>query len=456
MAFMVGKILVLDDEENYAEMLQNLLQQHRFIVDSATKPEKALEALREKGYDLVISDYKMPVMDGADFLQKSREIKPELPVILVSGLMNTPELVKVANMSVTLVLEKPIDIGVFIEHVRRFVSPLSEAEYQKQMGQGAARDGAGGSEFIRTYPADLRYVADSSPSSRQALQALWDSSRIGQPIVIAGPEGTEFELFMRELALWCFPEGAQPVFVAASELTDEKVAEISSAPEGRGAVYGITGLRALSPAQQDMLCRIFTNDPNGGAGNVVAAFLEDGLLSDDTVEWQPQLLECLVRDPVRIAPMQQRVADLAEYAARLAANAARKMERPERAEFDDKCIHFLLQYSWPGNYAEVAAVIKAVVALAESGAITADQVVAAIGDSGGNVPPALAADSGAGLSQALCREQYRIFCKIAADDGVPVEKVVESVAGDSAVSQKDAQKGDVPLLFPHLLKPGNS
>lgn len=453
---MVGKILVLDDEENYAEMLQNLLQQHRFIVDSATKPEKALEALREKGYDLVISDYKMPVMDGADFLQKSREIKPDLPVILVSGLMNTPELVKVANMSVTLVLEKPIDIGVFIEHVRRFVSPLSEAEYQKRMGQSAARDATVGDEFIRTYPSDLRYVADSSSSSRQALQALWDSSRAGRPVVICGPDGTEFELFVRELALWCGPDGTLPIFLSAEELTSEKVEEITTSRQGRNSTYGITGLRGISTEKQELLCRILSGDSQDGMGNAVAVFLEDGLLSDDSEVWHPPLLECLVRNPLRISPLHERVADLAEYAARLVANAARKMELPERANLDDSCVHLVLQYPWPGNYAELAAVAKSVVGTKGSGPITAAEWIAAIESNGGSVDRALADVDGKGLERALRERQYQILKRIADDDGVGVEQIIQSIAGDSAATVSHHTEADLPLLFPQLLKPGKS
>ena len=93
---MAQRILVLDDEENYADMLRALLEQHSFLVDSVTDPARALERLHGTGYELVISDYKMPGMDGADFLSRAREMNPDLPVILVSGLMNTPDLVKVA------------------------------------------------------------------------------------------------------------------------------------------------------------------------------------------------------------------------------------------------------------------------------------------------------------------------------------------------------------------------
>lgn len=117
-------ILVLDDEENYAVMLNDLLCAHHFCVDTITKPVEALEALREKRYALIISDYNMPVMGGAEFLEHARKIDPSIPVIMISGHMNTPELVKVANIGVSVVLEKPFDTQNFINHVRKYAFPL--------------------------------------------------------------------------------------------------------------------------------------------------------------------------------------------------------------------------------------------------------------------------------------------------------------------------------------------
>ncbi|HAQ57674.1 MAG TPA: hypothetical protein DCR32_01440, partial [Opitutae bacterium] len=73
---MAGRILVLDDEENYAEMLHDLLRENNYRVDMATRPERAIDQLKEIPYDLVISDYKMPVMDGAEFLREARELYP--------------------------------------------------------------------------------------------------------------------------------------------------------------------------------------------------------------------------------------------------------------------------------------------------------------------------------------------------------------------------------------------
>ena len=168
---MAGRILVLDDEENYAEMLRDLLLEHNFRVDMATRPERALDQLEEIPYDLVISDYKMPVMDGADLLKRSRELYPNLPFILVSGLMNTPELVKVANMSVTLVIEKPLDTEDFLAQVARFSSPMTEEE-KEALAAGGQED-AGGGESAFSYPGEPRFYNAGNDQSKQFVEALW-------------------------------------------------------------------------------------------------------------------------------------------------------------------------------------------------------------------------------------------------------------------------------------------
>ena len=81
---MAGKILVLDDEQNYAEMLRDLLVQEGFCTDMVTRPVDALKKLDTEEYDLVVADYKMPVMDGADFMERARARLPSLPIIMVS------------------------------------------------------------------------------------------------------------------------------------------------------------------------------------------------------------------------------------------------------------------------------------------------------------------------------------------------------------------------------------
>jgi two-component system, NtrC family, response regulator AtoC len=84
-------ILVVDDEENLRHMLQVLLSRERYQVDLATNGEEALQMALKTEYDFVLSDIKMPVMDGAEFLAKAIEKGIQSTIIMMSayGTMDT-------------------------------------------------------------------------------------------------------------------------------------------------------------------------------------------------------------------------------------------------------------------------------------------------------------------------------------------------------------------------------
>src|SRR4030042_6899699 len=78
-------ILLVDDEENILSALQRLLRRENYNVITNASPEKALEILKHEPVSLVISDQRMPEMDGTEFLEKAREIQPVAIRIILTG-----------------------------------------------------------------------------------------------------------------------------------------------------------------------------------------------------------------------------------------------------------------------------------------------------------------------------------------------------------------------------------
>lgn len=78
-------ILMVDDEENILSSLQRLLRRENYNVITNASPEKALEILKHEPVSLIISDQRMPEMDGTEFLEKAREIQPEAIRIILTG-----------------------------------------------------------------------------------------------------------------------------------------------------------------------------------------------------------------------------------------------------------------------------------------------------------------------------------------------------------------------------------
>ena len=104
--FVIG---VVDDDQRMLEALEFLLES----ADYATRPFTSAKALLESGclakIDCLISDIDMPVMDGVQLLQVVRAIRPELPIVLVTGLPDLPERLSAEGALNYRLLRKPFD-----------------------------------------------------------------------------------------------------------------------------------------------------------------------------------------------------------------------------------------------------------------------------------------------------------------------------------------------------------
>lgn len=78
-------ILLVDDEELLRAGVQEMLEMGGYVVLTAPNGQQAMACLTDQAIDLVITDLVMPKMDGIDFVQQLRKIRPDVPVIVVSG-----------------------------------------------------------------------------------------------------------------------------------------------------------------------------------------------------------------------------------------------------------------------------------------------------------------------------------------------------------------------------------
>ena len=81
----MASILIIDDEKAIRKTLSEILGYEGYKIDEASDGEECLNKFRVKSYDLVLCDIKMPKLDGIEFLEKAKEINPEVPIIIISG-----------------------------------------------------------------------------------------------------------------------------------------------------------------------------------------------------------------------------------------------------------------------------------------------------------------------------------------------------------------------------------
>ena len=118
-------VLVLDDEFDIVALMKHSLQKHGYHVFGFTDPSLALEhfMLNYESYSLVISDVRMPVMNGFEFIKKVREILPSIKIFLMSAFdINDSQYSKILlPLKVEGCIQKPISLKEMIRTVQKYL-----------------------------------------------------------------------------------------------------------------------------------------------------------------------------------------------------------------------------------------------------------------------------------------------------------------------------------------------
>lgn len=121
---MCAKILVVDDDIGIREVLFALLEKERYYVELASNTEDALEKIKETAFDLIISDIRMPGMDGFELLEKIRTMNVDAAVMFITGYGTVNDAVAAMKLGVVDYIEKPFDLGQLKKLVSQILNEL--------------------------------------------------------------------------------------------------------------------------------------------------------------------------------------------------------------------------------------------------------------------------------------------------------------------------------------------
>ncbi|WP_143310314.1 sigma-54-dependent transcriptional regulator [Chitinophaga vietnamensis] len=107
----MANILIIDDEKSIRKTLTEILSYEGYKVDEAADGLEGFKMFKEKQYDAVLCDIKMPKMDGLEFLEKAREVNPDIPIVMVSGHGNIDTAVDAVKKGAYDYISKPPDLN---------------------------------------------------------------------------------------------------------------------------------------------------------------------------------------------------------------------------------------------------------------------------------------------------------------------------------------------------------
>lgn len=113
-----ANILIVDDEQEYLDILSERMEGRGFEVDKAHNGIEALEKLNDRPYHAIVMDMMMPGMDGLETLKRIRQIDPDLQVILLTGHATVQKGVDAIKLGALDFLEKPAEIEILTEKIK--------------------------------------------------------------------------------------------------------------------------------------------------------------------------------------------------------------------------------------------------------------------------------------------------------------------------------------------------
>jgi DNA-binding NtrC family response regulator len=115
---MTEKVLIVDDEKGFLEVLAERMQSRGMEVTTAASAKEALQKLEEESFDAIVLDLMMPEMGGIEALQRIKEKSPDSEVILLTGQPSVSKGVEAMKLGATDFLIKPADINELTEKIK--------------------------------------------------------------------------------------------------------------------------------------------------------------------------------------------------------------------------------------------------------------------------------------------------------------------------------------------------
>ena len=117
---MSKRILVVDDEQSMRDTLHIMLEKEGFVIDSAVNGVEALEKFKSEKYDLVLTDLKMPELDGIELIEALVSLG-EVPIIIMTAYATKDEAIKALNLGASFFIEKPFKKRELMNFINRSI-----------------------------------------------------------------------------------------------------------------------------------------------------------------------------------------------------------------------------------------------------------------------------------------------------------------------------------------------
>ncbi len=373
-----GRVLLVDDDPTTLMLLRTILTRGGLAVETATDGAKALERLREltaAAFDVVLTDYRMPILDGLQLLEIVKEQNPTLPVVMISGHGNIETAVSAIRLGAYDFIEKPFKADRLVLVAER---ALETSRLKREVSDLRARAGAadriiGHSSTInqlrqvidRVGPANSRILITGASGSGKELTARAihaASNRSTGPFVVINaatitPDSMETELF-------------------GTEGTDGRTRKVGALEEAHGGTLYLDEVADMPKETQGKILRVLVDQNFQRVGGATRVHVDVRIISSTSRDLQALIAESLFREdlfhrlsvvPIRVPTLSERREDISELVTYFMDQISTTTGLPRRKIGED-AMAILQSHDWPGNVRQLRNNVERLMILASGDA----------------------------------------------------------------------------------------
>ena len=342
------KIAIVDDEKDMRQSISQWLALSGFDTETFASAEDALKGLSPDYPGIVVSDIKMPGMDGMQFLRKLKGVDSTLPVIMITGHGDVPMAVEAMRIGAYDFLEKPFNPDRMTELAKKATQArrltLDSRALRKELSDGSSL---------------MKKLIGSSPAMERLREDILDIGQADGHVLIEGETGTGKTLVAHALHAVGARASKKFVLIACSAFDEDALGRrlfgpahddepIPAIEEARGGTLVLEDIEALSPVLQARLMTAINDQGTPPETRIVAICnLQE---QDKTCEsvLRPDLFYRLAAMRIIVPPLRQRGEDVLTLFTALSDQFAEEYgcDAPQVSAQEAAQ---LLQAPWPGN-----------------------------------------------------------------------------------------------------------
>ena len=372
---LMPKILIIEDEATIRRVLTKILSEENdsYIVEEAEDGLKGIEKIKNEDYDLVLCDIKMPRMDGVEVLEAVKKIKPEIPMVMISGHGDLETAVNTMRLGAFDYISKPPDLNRLLNTVRNALDKKQLVVENKNLKKKVSKNYQmiGNSDeinHIRTMidkvaPTDARVLITGPNGTGKELvahQLHEKSDRSSAPIIEVNCAAIPSELIESEL--FGHVKGA---FTSAIK---DRAGKFEAAHKGTIFLDEIGDMslpaqaKVLRALQENLIQRVGADKDIKVDVRVIAATNKD--LKKEIAEgrFREDLYHRLAVILINVPSLNERRNDIPELIEHFTNKIAEEQGNSVKS-FSKQAIKLLQEYDWTGNIRELRNVVERLIIL---------------------------------------------------------------------------------------------